>query len=366
MNMKSNLRSLRVCSRTAFLALVLGTVLIPWPAVGGDDNDWDRTTNPPSIFNQNSGNVGIGTQNPQAKLDIHVPSLYGFDSTPALAVRRNVIGLLPFGPASLTTDFIVENGRVGIGKTNSKAKLTVSNTAASTQAILGINSNDTLGTPAIRGIANYGIGIEGITQFGKAGFFHAINPSNPNPALQVIHQGVGPAGFFKGRGDPLLLLVHQGPTGNPALWFQQDGVTKAYVWWDQLNNRLNLGTPTTNPILSLQDGGAMDVAGIIHSSSGGFKFPDNTVQTTAKMKGGKGDKGDPGDPVNTVSICVDGGTDGPGICSCTGSGFELDSIVGTSVRNDTCTIVSDSGECTAKGLLGNGGSCCLCAPLSKP
>jgi hypothetical protein len=43
------------------------------------------------------------------------------------------------------------------------------------------------------------------------------------------------------------------------MWFQQDGATKAFLWWDQTNNRLNLGTPTTNPIVSLQDNGNVGI-----------------------------------------------------------------------------------------------------------
>src|SRR5262245_51684218 len=63
----------------------------------------------------------------------------------------------------------------------------------------------------------------------------------------------------EGRADPLLLIDHTGATGNPALWFQQDGATKAFVWWDQVNNRLNLGTPATNPIVSFQNDGTVEV-----------------------------------------------------------------------------------------------------------
>jgi len=44
----------------------------------------------------------------------------------------------------------------------------------------------------------------------------------------------------------------------------------------------NIGIGTMNPTEKLQ------VTGIIHSTSGGFKFPDGTVQTTAAMGGGNG------------------------------------------------------------------------------
>ena len=37
-----------------------------------NDSDWDYSSNPPNMFSIPSGNVGIGTMNPSAKLDIEV------------------------------------------------------------------------------------------------------------------------------------------------------------------------------------------------------------------------------------------------------------------------------------------------------
>ncbi|MBI3951607.1 MAG: hypothetical protein HY314_14240, partial [Acidobacteria bacterium] len=62
-----------------------------------------------------------------------------------------------------------------------------------------------------------------------------------------------------GTDDPLLLINHTGTSGSPAIWFQQDGATKAYLWWNKDTSRLNLGTPTTNPIMSLQDNGNVGI-----------------------------------------------------------------------------------------------------------
>jgi hypothetical protein len=71
---------------------------------------------------------------------------------------------------------------------------------------------------------------------------------------------------LQGSDDPLLELNHIGPSGSPALWFKQDGVPKAFVWWDQLNRRLNLGTPAINPILALQDNGNVGIGTATPSS----------------------------------------------------------------------------------------------------
>jgi hypothetical protein len=61
---------------------------------------------------------------------------------------------------------------------------------------------------------------------------------------------------LQGSDDPLLFINHTGTTGNPAIWFQQDGANKAFLWWDRVNSRLNLGTPAVNPIVSLQNDGS--------------------------------------------------------------------------------------------------------------
>jgi len=51
----------------------------------------------------------------------------------------------------------------------------------------------------------------------------------------------------------------------------------------------NIGIGTTSP------GQRLSVVGMIESASGGFKFPDGTLQTTAQLVGPKGAKGDKGD-----------------------------------------------------------------------
>jgi hypothetical protein len=96
---------------------------------------------------------------------------------------------------------------------------------------------------------------------------------------------------IRGSSEPLCLLNHTGAAGNPALWLQQEGVPKALVWWDQANNRFNLGTPTTNPIVSLQNTGnvgigtpspatKLDVAGTVQMLTGA-----NPIRFTASWNG---------------------------------------------------------------------------------
>jgi hypothetical protein len=58
-------------------------------------------------------------------------------------------------------------------------------------------------------------------------------------------------------------------------------------------NKGNVGIGTTNPTSPLE------INGIIYSTSGGFKFPDSSLQTTATLQGEKGEKGDKGDTGST-------------------------------------------------------------------
>jgi hypothetical protein len=104
---------------------------------------------------------------------------------------------------------------------------------------------------------------------------------------------------LQGSDDLLLSINHTGTTGNPAIWFQQDGVDKAYLWWDQVNSRLNLGTPAVNPIVSLQNNGSrLEIAAQDGLAITGFQ-PFLTLRDTnppaagarSILAGGNGDFG---------------------------------------------------------------------------
>src|SRR5215510_11923492 len=147
--------------------------------------------------------IGIGTPSPDAKLVVNEPA----------------------GGAEVRVDGL--NGTVG---------LTLG--ADTTQPWVGTRTNHALrlftnNTEQVRVQADGNVG---------------IGTTNPGARLEI-----------RGSGDPLCLLNHTGASGNPVLWLQQEGVTKAFLWWDQVNNRLNLGTPTTNPIISLQNIGNVGI-----------------------------------------------------------------------------------------------------------
>jgi hypothetical protein len=199
-----------------------------------------------SVMFDINGNIGIGTTSPGEKLAVA-------GKVKATAFLADANGL-----AVGSNQLVVASGNVGLGTTTPEAKLDVRHNATSqtppsfaVRRSLLTPQGGTLATDLMVHNGNVGIGT-----------------TSPAAKLEIV-----------GGSDPLLLINHTGTSGNPALWFRQDGVTRAFVWWDRINNRLNLGTPTTNPIMSLNNNGTvgigtapsvvfkLDVAGAAHATS---------------------------------------------------------------------------------------------------
>lgn len=165
---------------------------------------------------------------------------------------------------------------------------------------------------------------------------------------------------FRKTMDFLALSVSDG--GSPAgslgfVWFT--GTDDAPTRQMTLTENGSLGVGTAAP------SDRLDVNGRVRSRSGGFVFPDGTVQTTAQLvgpagepgapgepgeRGPRGEPGPPGPPVSTVSVC--------------GPASNCNVICGISTRvvasaAHPCTAVSDSGSCSSTGT---GQRCCVCRP----
>lgn len=91
-------------------------------------------------------------------------------------------------------------------------------------------------------------------------------------------------------------LIHGGGSMNClAFWTAPTGISSnANLLWDNTNERLGVGTGSPDSKLH--------VAGLIHSSSGGIKFPDNTIQTTASSGDGYSLNADDGNPLDAVYV----------------------------------------------------------------
>jgi hypothetical protein len=120
----------------------------------------------------------------------------------------------------------------------------------------------------------------------------------------------------------------------------------------------NVGIGTSQP------GATLTVAGMIQTTTGGIKFPDGSVQTTATLRGPQGPQGPQGPagpPVRTSAVCVNGEPNANGSRTCNCAGGKLISQV---ISN--CTVTSDTGTCSASTAYWQSqvmtGACCVCAP----
>ena len=109
-----------------------------------------------------------------------------------------------------------------------------------------------------------------------------IGTANPVAKLHVDGflrvSGGSAATVFDTAGTSFIEFRHSGTSGrvigSDRLSLETSGVVRQFI---DLSG--NVGIGTTNPTEKLQ------AAGIIHSTTGGFKFPDGTVQTTRGISG---------------------------------------------------------------------------------
>jgi hypothetical protein len=269
--------------------------------------------------NFNGGNVGIGTTSPDSKLTLRVPV-----STPVQGMsidvesfgsELNLAGSHYFRVRDLgagTTPFTINGlGNVGIGTTTPMFPLTFQNVLGDKLSLwssadgsgYGLGIQHLLlqlhtGTPQadiafgsgastnfsevmrIKGTGNIGIGtsypigklhvqdvnLSVYTSDGTSGPFTKNGLTvlaNPDAGFSTMRITSGHSGV----GDRGLLQVDRVGVPYPYLFVRMDGA---------------VGIGTASP------GNKLSVAGVVESTSGGFKFPDGSVQTTASSGGGGG------------------------------------------------------------------------------
>jgi hypothetical protein len=132
----------------------------------------------------------------------------------------------------------------------------------------------------------------------------------------------------------------------------------------------NVGIGTTAPVSKLT------VAGVIQSSSGGFRFPDGSVQTTSATQGVPGPQGPPGPTgpqgpqgpagpqgpqgpaVHTSAVCASAYSYA-GLCYSSSCSCPRGAV---SIVYSPCFVTSDTGTCGASSCNNSRGQCCVCIP----
>ena len=111
----------------------------------------------------------------------------------------------------------------------------------------------------------------------------------PNSSSLSIRSGSPDSGGYFTTTGPDELFMSSGAAYVSGTWVAKAGTggiaglsTGIYRWY--LNSGLSAGyTYTPTLVMQLFPGGALTVAGQVTSSSGGFRFPDGTVQPTAAL-----------------------------------------------------------------------------------
>jgi len=261
-----------------------GEVLISAAGGGagaGDGHSLDAADGSPvdALFVDNSGNVGIGTSNPQRTLHIRKDI-------------NNIVGLTidnrnteQFSTERIS--FVNEDGDVaGIQLSDDDSflgpRMLILNNRPGGRIVFATGGFDRM---TLSNAGNLGIGTSSPTEK-----LHLNTPSGTDMRI-----------FFSEGGNPAASLFYQGSAGtgmNNLLHLRSEiSGSEANIMTWKLNG--NVGIGTTSPAQKLS------VNGTIESQSGGFKFPDGTVQATA-AGGGSGDghslDAADGSPANVVFV----------------------------------------------------------------
>ncbi len=142
---------------------------------------------------------------------------------------------------------------------------------------VGTPSNDSAGIKILRTASATGAAILIVdSAFGAGGY---VGKHSDGPGLWVTHDGSNGEclGLFKKGGDGVGLWIIQ--RGNdPALHISSDTS-------DGANTLMTVGSDGRTGIGTNAPTEQLEVAGTIYSNSGGYRFPDGSVQTTAAGSG---------------------------------------------------------------------------------
>jgi hypothetical protein len=285
-------------------------------------NDGDWTISGSDIYSAVSGKVGIGRTTPSYKLDVQDGGwrqIRAIGTDPLAAGGINVLndesdwaqfairgsgaasypGDLVIGPYSQTEDLhlghgnfypkmtITPDGKTGIGITTPITMLDVRSPAAISDYFRGIHYGYD-GDDGGAWISTWGSSIgayAGGAYYHNAGNWTAKSTSASSVVLNAGH---------------VIFNANTDLTDNDD-FFPTERM--------RITNVGNVGIGTTSP------GSKLEVAGLVHSTSDGFRFPDGSFQTSAAAGDGHSLDAADGSPADVVYVDADGevgiGTTGP-------------------------------------------------------
>ncbi|MCC3160834.1 hypothetical protein LJ737_26590 [Hymenobacter sp. 15J16-1T3B] len=231
---------------------------------------------------QTSGSVGIGTTAPNAKAALEVSSTTQGVLVPRLteSQRTGIAAPVPVGLLVYQTDgtrpgfwyYEATAGWTSLSGAGSGGDNLGNHTATQSLQLNGNTlSNNGTGGLRIDNSGNVGVGVSSPTQ--KVDVDGGILARAHGP---ISNQGAYLQWNRTGGDGETWLLNQQGQGGiNAGIRFGGATTGNAATEWARFRNDGNLGIGTTSP------GQKLEVAGQIYSNTGGFRFPDGTVQTTA-------------------------------------------------------------------------------------
>jgi hypothetical protein len=297
----------------------------------------------------NGGNVGIGTTSPSGKLSIqadatsdvdlrifsdtaNTPRIYlgdtasqtqgaigyynsadalFFQSNGSERMRIDSSGNVGIGTTSPDELLDIEGGNVKIGVTGSNAGRLLVDTTTDTVMRLSVNRGGSTGQLAIHTGAD--TETMRIDSSGNVG----IGTTSPDGKLHVFSASAGSV-TAPGDGDELVvegnfntgISILSPDLNNTGVYFgSASDNLGAQILWNRTTNRLLIGTDNAGAEIHFHVGAnarvatldasgnlgigripttnKLEVAGTIESTSGGFKFPDATTQTSAGASTGK-------------------------------------------------------------------------------